>query len=496
MSRRTALLGAMAGGAALGFNSKSPAEAAPAAYGVASLPGFAPFKSLDLTSMQDLSKLTKVVRNASYSVANQHPIDVKFNAQGFPLGRVPGTNTYAVHPTVATSWSGQQLEMYQNTTDRTHLNNAINALNWLYNDATKVQMSSGVALFAGYRFAWPSADRNPWYCAFGNSRVLQQFLQVWQLTKDNSWLGRAMDWFRAYLIPYSSSNRSRPWILGNDKLGYLWADEQPLMNGGVSRVINACSSGWNGVQTLQQLTNNPQAQSISRGILATMDNSVDMVRFPRSYSWYDSSHQYRLRSYHLVNVNTYYGLYNLTGHARFGLIADTLLKDWILNTGGYPVRVRKGVAHIVRKDGATLGPARSWTNTQQTYDTTAATTRNIFAGIPGVWLLTKSGPMAGYWFQEGPAYQIARGPSVMDRPDWYNFSWRPRPVWFRANMRITGYAYDQYGVARSSKTSLWPNGSRAHCTGRAAINGVQHLLIQDGYFAGMWVPEGQANCVG
>jgi hypothetical protein len=105
--------------------------------------------------------------------------------------------------------------------------------------------------------------------------------------------------------------------------------------------------------------------------------------------------------------------------------------------------------------------------------------RRIINGIP--YLSVVNGMWAGYLVPESSeAYRAGKIEHI-------GFPARPRIV-FSAGT-YTGYVYRSNGSVRSRVTATLPRASGANAGAWAVINGVAHYRIENGIWAGTWVPD-------
>ena len=145
------------------------------------------------------------------------------------------------------------------------------------------------------------------------------------------------------------------------------------------------------------------------------------------------------------------------------------------------IRIRAGTHVGYRFDAAgRVTDSRSRTLASTTTATTGA--RLVINGVP--YLSVTNGTWTGYLLPESST--VHRRGSI----DRIAFPDLPR-IAFRAGTH-TGYRYRPNGSIRSRVTETLSSASGAHARAWAVINGVPHFLVDDGIWAGTWVPESGA----
>jgi hypothetical protein len=101
---------------------------------------------------------------------------------------------------------------------------------------------------------------------------------------------------------------------------------------------------------------------------------------------------------------------------------------------------------------------------------------------PGYWYQVTAGIWKGYLIAETGGRSYA--PGFLPNEITYPYL---RPVTFAAG-RHTGYAYALSGAVTTARVAVLARPSIAHTDQRIVINGVVHLRITNGIWAGMYVP--------
>jgi hypothetical protein len=110
-----------------------------------------------------------------------------------------------------------------------------------------------------------------------------------------------------------------------------------------------------------------------------------------------------------------------------------------------------------------------------------AARRATLQGVPGVWLRVTDGVWAGYWIRESPQAALKGRTGTIN---WSN----PRHFIVRPGTHL-GRKFDAAGKVTKSKSYKLSRTSGAQAGRRAIINGQRHLLVEDGIWAGYWLPE-------
>ncbi|WP_148060463.1 hypothetical protein [Luteococcus japonicus] len=420
-----------------------------------------------------------------------------------------------MHVIHATTISGDWLNNYVETGRREWLEKAMGVIRGLCKRATRRPTPHGTALFPKYEFPYrlggglTGTMPNPWYTSFANSRVLNQATRIYYLTKAPEFKTFADQLLAAYSVGQDKNDPSLPWFMAVDSDGYLWPEEYPLQDGGITKVINGTPSGWWGVQAYGELIGeNDLIRKVNAGVCATMMHCADVVRQPGMISRYFAEGNYASRLYHLVNLATFSSMWQVSGHLPFAHVMDGLMCDWNVNQGFTWNEFSRGRPHALflpsrtilyvrqtRSDGTPLA-AKRWSTPRELLLTTK--TRWRYGPGQPVWSQMANGPLTGWWVAEQPgrARQAAsvrgmtlRGEALdRERPDFLPFTHRPIPLTFKANTNITAYTYDPAGRVTSRVTRRWTRNSMARADALSTINGAPHARLLEGAFAGKWTP--------
>lgn len=301
-----------------------------------------------------------------------------------------------------------------------------------------------------------------------------------QFTGERRWDLHREQVLNAFRISPNRSLPSAPWIAGVDSNNCLWLEEYPAASGKFSTVFNGHFYAMAELAGYVTHSKDARAADLVQGAAATLDHYRNLCRSPGRFSNYYANIDTQVGSYHWINASCYVGLFQYCGVSRLASTVDLMAQDWPFSVATQQkLRIRKVPQLVTQRFGQ--APV-AWTPSAQI--TVDSHHRSAIKLKPGVWARMENGPKSGWWIMEKPAAAYCLGTSV-DRVDFQ----RSRQVVFAAGVPITGYRIAADGNPLPAKTKTLPSRSFAHSATRARVGGAHHMLIQDGAFAGLWVPE-------
>lgn len=380
-----------------------------------------------------------------------------------------------IHPTDLGNLLNAHVDSFELDGRREHLTLGVEVAEALMQRAVRHRG----AAFIGYEFDWHD-QHNPWFSAFGQSKFPRLLHNLGRHTGERRWQPWKREVLNAFRIAPQATLPQDPWIAGVDSNNCLWLEEYPGPDTKFSTVFNGHFYALAELSAYVTQSGDQSAADLVQGAAATMDFYRNICRSPGRFSNYFANIDTNVGSYHWINAACYLGLFNYTGVPRLATTVDQMSRDWPFTTSGkFRVRIRPRAQLITQRlDRAAV----SWTPTQQL--TVGSAQRSAIKYKPGVWAKMSDGPKAGWWILEQPASAYCLGTAV-DRVDFK----RTRDVWFNGGVNITGYRIAADGNPLPSLTRKLPAASLAHSTARARVAGSHHILIQDGAFKGLWIPE-------
>ena len=193
-------------------------------------------------------------------------------------------------------------------------------------------------------------------------------------------------------------------------------------------------------------------------------------------------HRVGNRGYHLVHRSQFLKFYTLTGDVRFAQDADLLREDFP-NPGQIngTCRIEPGV-YRVWKFRATGEVLATGTLSVETAQDVAISARERIRGR-GIYEKLAEGPAAGFSICESPGHVYSPG-----QADWADYVPSRRLV-LQAGATYTGSMVDEAGAVLDVKTVVPDAPETVTFSRRAALNGVDSLLVDSGSLAGYWLPS-------
>jgi hypothetical protein len=264
-----------------------------------------------------------------------------------------------------------------------------------------------------------------------------------------------------------------------DASGFLWLEMYPAAV--PDRTYNGLAFGIYGLWDYWRLTADPDALALMRGTLTTVAHYFPAVRVPGWVSRYCLAHGVQSGAYHEVHLEQQLALFALTGDVAFARNADLLVADYPYPHLGGTLRFAAG-SHTGYRFTSTGAISATRTATLGTASSAPFNLRVRIKNRPGAWYQVTAGIWKGYLVPESPGRSFMPGfqPHGLDYP-------YPRTVTFAAGSH-TGYRYTPGGAVTASRSATLSRPSSAATDQRVVINGVIHLRITNGIWAGMYVP--------
>lgn len=385
-----------------------------------------------------------------------------------------------IHPTTLGNWMNAHLRGYAQDRDRRHLTVAGNALEAL---AQRAGRRRG-ARFLAYEFEWSSSNgllTSPWYSSFGQSKFPFAAHQLHAFTGERKWLQYRDEFVAAFHLPADRSRPLDPWIAGVDANNCLWLEEYPASHGRLSTVFNGHFYALWELGHYWAVSKDPHVRDLVQGAAATMDYYRNYCRRPGGPSNYYANTGTPVASYHYINLACYRGLFDATGVLRLGTTVDQMAADWRVTAGGGNLALAKAPLQVRRYSGGRFTAISTWTPAKAM---TIKGNQRVQSDASGVWLRMADGPRPGWYVRETPGRAHYYG------DHWDRVEFKRRRDVLLGPGSVTGWQLGAGGRLGAPVTRTFTSVSVAHSTTRAKVAGRQMILVQDGNFAGRWVPEG------
>lgn len=395
-----------------------------------------------------------------------------------------------LHPLVTCRYVIDRLRAYRSSRDPKELKAAA----WQLDAVVRTFVMVEGAAFIPYDFQWQVIHRTypaPWFSGMTQGIAVNAFAQMGVIPGHETYLAHAEALFASFRRRYV--DRRTPWVSGIDREGMLWLDEYPIADGTLSEVYNGHSYAATALLTYYGLirTRSPELASevlaVVQGAFTTCFHYRNKCRLPGRASSYVVTEPMPHPHYHHVHIELMNSLYGHTGLRGFVQTMDAMISDFPLTLGPGTLVLAPG-RHVLRRFDASGGVVA-----QKVFETGRATTctassRTKFDKGPGSvapLMPIRDGFLAGWWATQVPGLSYLSGLAV----DAVTFT-SPRRVVFEPRNKVLGRAFGAGGQVLSSRTSSFARSSQATSYRRACILGQQMIHVEDGVFAGMWVPEG------
>jgi hypothetical protein len=382
------------------------------------------------------------------------------------------------YPGAQASWGADNLNSYLVTSDTFYLDRAVLQAQRLIDTSRRV----------GDAWFFPSLYRRdrhsyrndhmpvPWYSCLGQGAGLALFSHLYEVTGDPKWAEAAAGAFSAFLV---KGPRSGAWMTDVDR-GHLWFEEWPKPV--LDHTVNGFGFAALGVYEYWRVFGDDRARQLFCGAATTLLQAFPQFRKPGWVSRYCLLHRVGNRSYHLVHRSQFLKMYTLTGDARFARGADLLREDFP-NPGQISgtCRIEPGV-HRVWKFRATGEVLETGTISVETAQDVRISARERIRGR-GIYEKLAEGPAAGFSILEFPGRVYCPG-----QADWADYVPSRRLV-LQPGATYSGSVVDGAGAVLDSKTVTPDAPQTTTFSRRAAVNGVDSLLVDSGALAGYWLPS-------
>lgn len=261
--------------------------------------------------------------------------------------------------------------------------------------------------------------------------------------------------------------------------GLLWLEEYPDPRRVVGdRTYNGHVFSAYGLWDYWVLTGDERAKVLLQGALTTFRDVHTPMSNRNWRSKYCLRHAMDAGVYHTVHINEHVQCYAITRDTIFARIAELYYTDHPPTNSGGKILFQAGTHTGYRFDGTGTVLATKTVSLPR-HSSAPASERCRVIGQDGVWYRISAGLWAGYHVREipGRSYQLGvSGPLDYLVP-------RPATV---VRAPLVAYTITAGGSMTSVVTNLRA-GDRITLDQRAVLNGVDHLRIASGAYAGKWV---------
>jgi hypothetical protein len=382
------------------------------------------------------------------------------------------------YPGAQAAWGMQNLNSYLVTADPFYLDRA----------KLQAQRLVDTSRHVGAAWFFPSMYRRdrhaykndpmvpPWYSCLGQGAGLALFVRLYEVTGEPLWAEAATGAFSAFLVKGPGKGA---WLTDVDH-GYLWFEEWPKPI--LDHTINGFGFGIMGVYEYWRAFGDDRARQLFCGATTTLLHVFPDFRKAGWVSRYCLLHRVGNRGYHLVHKSQFLKFYTLTGDVRFAQDADILRQDFPNPGQIFGTCVIKPGTYRVwrfRADGRIRAASRLTVDTAQEVRISA---RERIRGR-GIYEKLAEGPAAGYSILERPGRVYCPG-----QADWFDY-YPSRRLVLQAGVTYAGTLVDAAGATLDEKTVLPDAPETVTFSRRAALNGVDSLLVDSGSLAGYWLPS-------
>ncbi|MFD2765942.1 D-glucuronyl C5-epimerase family protein [Micromonospora eburnea] len=315
----------------------------------------------------------------------------------------------------------------------------------------------------------------PWYSMMSQGQALSLFSRLHQVTNDPAWRAAADATFASFRLPPVAR---KPWGVHVED-GLLWLDEYPnprTLQG--DRTYNGHTFSAYGLWDYWVLTRNPYAKLLLQGALTTTRDAYSMIRNPGARSKYCLHHAKDSNKYHFTHSVQHLQLHAITGDEQFARIADVFYSDFPPHGVHGEVRLTAGT-HTGYRFSSTGELLDSRTLTLARAGSAPFAERQKIPNQSGFWYLISGGSLSGYHVAEtrGVRYVVGVKAAMTYLV--------PRTATV-VSPSLTAYETGPDG-AMTSVVAGHGAGERVSYDRRAVVNGVEHLRLASGPYAGRWV---------
>jgi hypothetical protein len=380
------------------------------------------------------------------------------------------------HPVAQAQYGIQLLESYRITGNTTYLDRAKLQAQRLVD--RRVLRSN--AWFYPYPFTIAvhgSTDilNPPWYSMMAQGQALSLFTRLYQATGGAAWRTAADATFASFLLAPVAGQPWGVYVVDN----HLWLEEYPnpkLVTG--DRTYNGHTFSAYGLYDYWTLTQDANAKLLLQGAMTT---TRDLAAADRTVGWrskYCLKHGGDAGKYHTMHMAQHNQLYAITGDTAFARIADQFYADMPPSGVSGTVRFAAG-KHTGCKFNSLGVVTATKLLTLSSPSSAPSSERQKVWHQPGLWYSISAGALAGYQVQENTPYRYQVG-------QYAGIGYllhRPGTI---ATVSPKAYTIDAAGRMTSVITT-YQIGDPVTIDIRAVLNGVQHVRLAEGPYAGRWL---------
>ena len=318
----------------------------------------------------------------------------------------------------------------------------------------------------------------PWYSMMAQGQALSLFTRLYQRTGEANWKTAADATFASFLLPPVAGLPWGVWVVN----GLLWLEEYPhpkLIKG--DRTYNGHMFSAYGLYDYWVLTKDANAKLLLQGAITTYRDVRDLIRVRHWRSRYCVAHGTDAGSYHTTHINQFMQQYAITGDTFLAQMGDLWYTDYPPNgvKGNIHFSAGSHTGYRFTSTGAITG---SYTLRLTRPSSAPSADRLKVMGQTGIWYAISAGTLNGYLVREAtPArYQIGICAGLG-----YKLH-RPGTI---AAATPTAYSIDSAGVMGGVRTT-YQVGDPVALDMRAVLNGVEHVRLVEGPYAGRWLGLG------
>ncbi|OKI60685.1 D-glucuronyl C5-epimerase family protein [Micromonospora sp. CB01531] len=317
--------------------------------------------------------------------------------------------------------------------------------------------------------------RPPWYSMMAQGQALSLFTRLYEVTGNSSWRTAADATFASFLLPPVAG---KPWGI-HVQDGLLWLDEypHPLQVRG-DRTYNGHMFSAYGLWDYWILTRNSNAKLLLQGALTTARDAYAAIRTRGWRSKYCLLHGKDSNLYHTTHSIQHAQLFAITGDEYFARIADLFYSDFPPHSVRAKVRLMAGT-HTGYRFSSTGTVLASRTLKLSRASNAPCVQRQKIRNRTGIWYLINAGSFSGYHVLETRGARYAVGSNAA-------MSYLVPRAATVVPASLTAYTIDPNGMMASVVTDHHA-GEPVSYDMRAVLNGVEHLRLASGPYAGRWV---------